>query len=879
MTVGERTAVPGPGAPEGTEDDLRRSIGRGVLWAAIGNIVMRVAGIAVTAVVARILSPDEFGVFAIALAVFVVVTSLAELGMASAVARSPMEPEEIAGTVASISILVSFGLASMMALFAGPLASLLGMPDAAGPLRVMSICLALTGLFAVPGAQLVRDFRQDRILLGTLAGFVPANAVLIVLALMGQGAMAFAWSRVIGQIVTGLVFVACLDRRYRPEWRRELVGPLMRFGLPLAMANLINWTLLNADYLVLGRLLAAEQVGVYLIAFNVANWSTAVLGSVLNGVVLPALGRVGDDVERLVDSLVSATRLVALVALPIAACSVAMAPSLVHTLFGATWDGAAPVLSVLAVYGACFAFTLLYVNLLVAIGATTQLLLVQVAWVVRAGPGHDLGHRGRWPRRRRVGPRRGRAPGVPARLPLGDALTSRSAACCAGPGPGPTGTGSRSRRRRRLAVRPLDRVARDRAPHRRHRGRGRLPRRGSIDDRGGPAGGRPGAQAGAAGSSYASSRSTPVTPLRIGFVLEGLALGGCPLNALDLARTLRAQGHHVVVMAIDEQVQVSFLPQAERAGFDVVRLPADAGLFRRAGHLRRLAREHDLDVLHAFAAWLGRSTVLACGLRGRRVPVVLNWLMDNEFTTTARTPLVVGTGGLHREAVAVHGPRSYLLEPPVDLDHDRPDDALGRRFRSELGLGDDELVLVAVGRIDELTPEQQANHGVAKLPGLLLAMDALVARGAPPARLVLVGDGSGMSQVRERAAEVNRLLGREAVLLTGALADPRPAYAAADIGLAMGGSALRVMAHGRALVVLGDHGFSLGFTPDDRRAVPRRRLLRHRRPRRPGGPLPGPDRRARRPRRAPATRGLGARLRAWAPRPGGGREQARGHLS
>ncbi len=386
MTVGERTAVPGPGAPEGTEDDLRRSIGRGVLWAAIGNIVMRVAGIAVTAVVARILSPDEFGVFAIALAVFVVVTSLAELGMASAVARSPMEPEEIAGTVASISILVSFGLASMMALFAGPLASLLGMPDAAGPLRVMSICLALTGLFAVPGAQLVRDFRQDRILLGTLAGFVPANAVLIVLALMGQGAMAFAWSRVIGQIVTGLVFVACLDRRYRPEWRRELVGPLMRFGLPLAMANLINWTLLNADYLVLGRLLAAEQVGVYLIAFNVANWSTAVLGSVLNGVVLPALGRVGDDVERLVDSLVSATRLVALVALPIAACSVAMAPSLVHTLFGATWDGAAPVLSVLAVYGACFAFTLLYVNLLVAIGATTQLLLVQVAWVVALVP-------------------------------------------------------------------------------------------------------------------------------------------------------------------------------------------------------------------------------------------------------------------------------------------------------------------------------------------------------------------------------------------------------------------------------------------------------------------------------------------------------------
>lgn len=304
-----------------------------------------------------------------------------------------------------------------------------------------------------------------------------------------------------------------------------------------------------------------------------------------------------------------------------------------------------------------------------------------------------------------------------------------------------------------------------------------------------------------------------MTPLRIGFVLEGLALGGCPLNALDLARTLRSQGHYVVVVAVDEQPLVSVLPHAESAGFEVLRIPADAGLFGRARHLARIASEHELEVLHVFAAWLGRSAVLACGLRSRRVPVVLNWLMDNEFPTTARTPLVVGTGGLHREAVEVHGPRSYLLEPPVDLDQDRPDPSAGRAFREQHGIGADELLLVAVGRIDALMPGQE-HHAVAKLPGLMLAMDALLAPGAFRVRLVLVGDGTGMAQVVARAAQVNRLLGREAVLLTGALADPRPAYAAADVGLAMGGSALRVMAHGRPLVVLGDHGFSLAAGPD-----------------------------------------------------------------
>lgn len=301
-------------------------------------------------------------------------------------------------------------------------------------------------------------------------------------------------------------------------------------------------------------------------------------------------------------------------------------------------------------------------------------------------------------------------------------------------------------------------------------------------------------------------------PLRVGVVLEGLALGGCPLNAIDLARTLRGRGHHVVLAAVDEQPLVSVEPRAVAAGFEVVRIPAGAGLSSRAWHLRRLAREHRLDVLHVFAAWLGRSAVLACGLGPTR-PVVLNWLMDNEFTTTGRTPLVVGTGDLQREATAVHGPRSYLLEPPVDVLHDRPDPDAAAAFRARHHIAGDELLLTVVGRLDELTPEQLRNHGVAKMPGVMLAIDALLAGAAPRTRLVLVGDGSGMPRVRARADEVNRQLGREAVVLTGALADPRPAYAAADVALAMGGSALRVLAHGRPLVVLGDNGFSLAFEP------------------------------------------------------------------
>lgn len=381
--AGDRSSSRPEGAATAeTATSIRAKAGRGALWAMSANLVMRFANIAITAVLARLLSPEDFGVFAVALAVYLVVTSLAELGMGSAVARSAVEPVDIAPTVVTISIAVSFGCAALLAVFSNALSELLGQPAAAQPLQILAISLALTGLFAVPGAQLVREFRQDRIFLATVVGFVVGNPVLVILALQGGGATAFAWSRVVGQLATGMVFWLGASRRYWPGWSREQLVPLLTFGLPLSMANLVNWTLLNADYMILGRLVSAAEVGVYMIAFNVASWSTAILGSVLNSVVVPAFGRVSSEARELRAAVVGTCRLVGLVSLPIGALSIGLAAPIVLTLFGEKWAESIPVLAILAVYGVFYGFTLLFVNVLVATGRTGRLLLIQLAWVL-----------------------------------------------------------------------------------------------------------------------------------------------------------------------------------------------------------------------------------------------------------------------------------------------------------------------------------------------------------------------------------------------------------------------------------------------------------------------------------------------------------------
>jgi glycosyltransferase involved in cell wall biosynthesis len=144
-----------------------------------------------------------------------------------------------------------------------------------------------------------------------------------------------------------------------------------------------------------------------------------------------------------------------------------------------------------------------------------------------------------------------------------------------------------------------------------------------------------------------------------------------------------------------------------------------------------------------------------------------------------------------------------LLEPPIDTDADEPS-VDGSAFRREHALRDEELAIVAVSRLA---------RGL-KLEGLEMAIDAMAALDGVPARLIIVGGGAESDRLAARARELNERVGRHAVVLAGPTTDPRPAYAAADVVLGMGGSILRGMAFGKPSVVLGEAGFWRLVSPE-----------------------------------------------------------------
>jgi glycosyltransferase involved in cell wall biosynthesis len=285
-----------------------------------------------------------------------------------------------------------------------------------------------------------------------------------------------------------------------------------------------------------------------------------------------------------------------------------------------------------------------------------------------------------------------------------------------------------------------------------------------------------------------------------------LELGGSQINAIELAAALAERGHDVAMVAARPG------PLAEMVADKGLRLLSlDLPRVRRPAPratvaLARLLRRERPDLIHAYEAPMALEALFGAGL-ARGVVVVATIL---SMTLPARfprsIPLVVGTRALEDQATAAGHRLVDLIEPPVDTRRDHPDADLDvQEFLRRHGLDDDQPRIVIVSRLElEL-----------KLEGLeRLIAAAEVLAGDRPARLVVVGGGPALPRLRAQAEDVNARLRRPAVVLTGPLTDPRPAYAAADVVVGMGGSALRGMAFAKPVVVVGEQGFSEVVAPE-----------------------------------------------------------------
>jgi O-antigen/teichoic acid export membrane protein len=378
-----------PAEAEG--DSLDRLVRRGLVWSFVNTASTRGINFLITVVLAHLVAPSDWGVFAVALVTMSLLLSLNDVGISSAIVRFPGDVRDIAATGATLIIGASFALYGVLFALSPVVARVLKVPEATGVLRLLAVSVILDALFAVQSAALTREFKQRQRTISDLANLAVFSTLAISLAVHGSGPWALAWATLAGTTAGGIVILATSPIRVWPGWDPVMARQLVHFGIPLTGSAFLTFAVLNTDYIVVGHVLGPVALGFYYLAFNISSWPVTTISFTVRRVSLAGFSRLQHDRTEMHDAFIRAARLLSTVAFPVCALLVALSAPLVRFVYGERWAASASPLRWLAVLGAMRVVAELGYDYLVAAGRPRATVVLQAAWFFSLVPALTIG--------------------------------------------------------------------------------------------------------------------------------------------------------------------------------------------------------------------------------------------------------------------------------------------------------------------------------------------------------------------------------------------------------------------------------------------------------------------------------------------------------
>jgi lipopolysaccharide exporter len=314
---------------------LGESTARGVSVLVGRTLGFQLLTAGVTVVLARLLTPADYGLFAIALSVQLVGQNIAELGLPAALVRMPEAPSTEL-QAATIGLLLAVTVAAVAAILAAAFLVLPALGASGEVLRVVAITLLAMPLYAVravPMAMMDREMRFGRVAAVEAADTAGFNLFALAAALLGLGVFSLAGAVPFGALLGMLVAWTVQGSARRPRFSLSRVRPLIGFGSRVSLLGVLYLGRDLGFVTVVGAVGGAPMAGFYAMAKRLFSFPTALAGAV-SRVTLPALSRSGEQRSARAAGLLGQIALVC--GLPLALVAGSVQP-LIEVLLGPEW--------------------------------------------------------------------------------------------------------------------------------------------------------------------------------------------------------------------------------------------------------------------------------------------------------------------------------------------------------------------------------------------------------------------------------------------------------------------------------------------------------------------------------------------------------------
>ena len=370
-------------------ESLRKKLLVGGFWNSFSQFGVQGVNFVITIVLARLLTPTDFGLVGMVNVFIAFLGFFSELGLITTLVSKEKVDELDLNTAFWCGIVFS-GVLYALVYRAAPLISLFyDNPRLVAISRVLFAVFPVRAVGFIITALEYRALRYNRLAAAHLSSTIAAGACGIWMAFAGYG----VWSLVALFVVKEIVQIALLlvVTQWKPRLRFSFARTtgIIPFGFQITLNNLMKFASQNADYLLVGKLLGPHALGIYTLAFRLSRYALQKLVTIVGRMLFPAFSRIRGDITRTRHNVLKVSLLGLIVLLPFEIMLLVSGRLIVEVLVGPEWKEAVPILRIFLIYIVFSSFSFGDDPLMIAFGKVRSLNITKfVATVLLAAGGY-----------------------------------------------------------------------------------------------------------------------------------------------------------------------------------------------------------------------------------------------------------------------------------------------------------------------------------------------------------------------------------------------------------------------------------------------------------------------------------------------------------
>lgn len=332
---------------------LKQKTIKGLTWSGISQGVKVASQFIITAILARLLSPNDFGMLAMAIVFMNFAMIFSEMGISSALVQKQDTHDRHYYSAFWLNLVTGLCLMLIFIAISPLIAVFYKKPELQPILMVLAINFFISSFVIVQQTILTKEMEFKKLAIRDILAVIISGIIGIFLAYHGFGVWSLVYQSIAFTFINSLFLWTVSSWRPKFIFAKQDINDIFHFSASLTGFNVVNYFARNADQLLIGRFLGSQALGYYSLAYKLMLYPLQNISWVISKVMFPAFSKIQHDLEKVRNSYLKMVEAISLLSFPLMVGLLALAPEFVKVVYGPKWE---PIIILIRIFCVCGMF-------------------------------------------------------------------------------------------------------------------------------------------------------------------------------------------------------------------------------------------------------------------------------------------------------------------------------------------------------------------------------------------------------------------------------------------------------------------------------------------------------------------------------------------